>query len=58
MKLRNRRVSGFHACWMNAAKRAVIDFGQLRFAGVRKRAREQQGASVVVDTVAVGAVRH
>ena len=24
MKFRNRRVSGFHACWMNAAKRAVI----------------------------------
>ena len=32
--------------------------GQLRFARARKRAREQQGASVVVDTVAVGAVRH
>ena len=43
---------------MNAAKRAVSRLGQLRFAGVRKRAREQQGASVVVDTVAMGAIRH
>ena len=36
-----------------------VDFGQqLRFTGICKRAREQQGASIVVDTVAMSAVRH
>ena len=44
---------------MNAANARRADFGQqLRFAGIGKRAREQQGASVVVDTIAVSAVRH
>src|SRR5437667_10719145 len=28
--------------------------GQLRFASARKRVREQQGASIIVDTIAMG----
>ena len=36
-----------------------VDFGQpFRFTGFRKRAREQQGTGIVVDTVAVRAVCH
>ena len=58
MKLRNRRLSGFHACWMNAAKRAVSRPGNCVSPDVRKRAREQQGARVVVDAIAMSAIRH
>ena len=58
MKLRKRPVSGFHACWMNAAKRAV-SVSDNRVSPLRsERGREEQGAGVVVDAVAVRAVRH
>jgi len=33
-------------------------FGQFHFVRIQERGREQQGASIVVDTVTMGAVLH
>ena len=50
MKFRNRRVSGFHACWTKAAKRAVSAARATASHSREPRecAGEQQGARVVI----------
>ena len=58
MKLRNRLVSGFQACWRNAAKRLVKESGRGGSPGAAERTGEQQRPGIVVGAIAVRAIRH
>jgi hypothetical protein len=58
MKLRNRLVSGFQACCTKAASAGRQNFGQALLARIVERAGHQQRAGVVVDAIAVRAIRH
>ena len=58
MKLRNRFVSRFQACWTKAAKRLVTASGRCFFARRVQRAGDQQRPRIVVHAIAVRPVRH
>ena len=58
MKLRNRRVSGFHACCTKAAKRAVKTSGNRCSPGLLRAQAKSKRPGVVVDAIAVRAIGH